>query len=180
MNINHKRQKYLFFIINIIGGSLVLFSYAHGLITHVDLRDSLWGGIPGNIKPFYVVSMFMAAFGYFFFTNYILKKIFFNENDNLSLLRLINILYAGIIFPSVMWMPMTFEYLLNGSIELWWLIRMVLFVVGVSSSLLFILLLFFNFKNKSNFQFMSILGIFSFWVQTMILDALVWPIYFNV
>ena len=179
MNINQKRQKYLFFTINIIGGSLVLFSYAYGLITHVELRDSLWGAIPENIKSFYVVSMFMATFGYFLFTSYILKKYFFNKNNNLSLLRLINILYAGIIFPSVMWMPMTFEYLLNGSVELWWLIRMVLFIVGVSSSLLFILLLFLNFKNKSNFQLMSIVGIFSFWVQTMILDALVWPIYFN-
>jgi len=179
LKINHKRQKYLFFIINIVGGSSILFSYAYGLITQIELRNYLWGAIPESIKPFYIISMFMAAFGYFLFTSYILKKIFFNTDNNLSLLWLTNILYSGIIFPSVLWMPMTFEYLVNGSVELWWSIRMVLFVVGISSSLLFILLLFLNFKNKSDFKFMSIIGIFSFWVQTLILDALVWPMYFN-
>ena len=70
--------------------------------------------------------------------------------------RLINILYAGIIFPSVMWMPMTFEYLLNGSVALWWAIRMILFIVGVSSSLLFILLLFLNFNLLKDEEYFSV------------------------
>ena len=37
-------HKYIFYTINILGGISVLFSYAHGLITHVELRDYLWGG----------------------------------------------------------------------------------------------------------------------------------------
>ena len=100
-------QKYIFYTINILGGISVLFSYAHGLITHVELRDYLWGGITEVIRPLYTINMFLATAGYFFFTSYVINKMFRSKNHQFKKIHfvIINILYAGIIIPSALWMP---------------------------------------------------------------------------
>ena len=80
--------------------------------------------------------MLLATVGYFIFTSYVLKKMFtFKSNEfNKIHFAIINILYAGIIIPSVLWMPMTFRVLTHSSDFLWVGIRIILLVVGLSSS----------------------------------------------
>ena len=171
---NSTTKRYIFYAINIIGGISVLYSYAHGLSTHIELRENLWGDIPLFIRPYYTLNMILAAIGYFFFTNYILKKIVVNNHKHLNL---INILYAGIIVPSAIWMPMTFEILKNPTDLLWLGIQIVLFIVGLSTTVL--ILFFFSKIRQNNWHFyIGILGLIPFWIQTMILDALIWPYYF--
>ena len=59
-------QKILLLLINIIFGSLVLFSYYNGVTKNPDLSLKLWGGVPEILRSYIVASMFIAAFGYFF------------------------------------------------------------------------------------------------------------------
>ena len=84
-------QKPLLILINIIFGSLVLFSYYNGINKNPDLSLKLWGGVPKILQPFIVGCMFAGAFGYFFFTAHLLLNIdpntvsFFNKFSYLFL-----------------------------------------------------------------------------------------------
>ena len=75
-------QKIILLLINIIFGSLVLFSYYNGVTKNPDLSLKLWGGVPEVLRSYIIVSMFIAAIGYFFFT-YNLCFFVFNIIDNI-------------------------------------------------------------------------------------------------
>jgi len=173
-------QKYIFYTINILGGISVLFSYAHGLINHVELHDHLWGGITEFIRPLYTINMLLATAGYFFFTSYIINKMFRNKKNQYKKIHfvIINILYAGIIIPSAFWMPMTCQVLTYSSDWLWIEIRIILLIVGLSSSGLILFFFFSKIRTNDWHYIAGVIGLISFWIQTMILDALVWPYYF--
>ena len=176
------KNKNIFYIINILGGSLVLFSYGHGLSSHVDLRIQLWGNIPISIKPYYTFNMLLATLGYFCFTSYILKAVILSVKYQYhsSYIKKINLFYAGIIIPSIFWMPMTFRMLMDPSDLLWIAIKVVLIVVGLSASSLMIFLIKSEIQVKDLHYYIALIGIVPFWIQTMILDAIVWPYYFRV
>ena len=61
-------QKILLILINLIFGSLVLFSYYSGLNKEPELSAKLWGGVPSLLHQFIIYSMFISAIGYFLFT----------------------------------------------------------------------------------------------------------------
>ena len=77
-------QKFIFIAINIVFGSLVLFSYYNGLNREPQLSLKLWGGVPKSLQPFIVSCMFAGAIGYFFFTSHLLFNVDAN-NFKLSL-----------------------------------------------------------------------------------------------
>jgi len=172
--------KYIFYSINIVGGISVLFSYAYGLSAHVELRDHLWGGVPEFIRPFYTINMLLATAGYFFFTSYVVNKMFKINSQQFKKIHfvIINILYAGIIIPSAFWMPMTFEVLTYSSDLLWIGIRIILLIVGISSSGLMLFFLLSSIRTNHWHYFAGLMGLIPFWIQTMILDAWVWPYFF--
>ena len=70
----HAEQQVLFWIM-IVGGALVIASYIQGILTHPTTRGKAWGGVPAILKPFYIVSMLLAAIGYFAFTYFILFEL---------------------------------------------------------------------------------------------------------
>tara|TARA_B110000014_G_C19553343_1_gene295610 strand:- start:6 stop:386 length:381 start_codon:yes stop_codon:yes gene_type:complete len=124
--------------------------------------------------------MFLAAGGYFFFTAYILICI---NIDTVKLFGkygfwLINILYAGIIIPSTIWIYLTFAMINNPSPILWLFIRVVLFTVGFSSMILLFSFFMSNFERHGWLYIASIIGLFFFCIQTMLLDGIIWPYYF--
>ena len=61
-------QKITLVLINLIFGSMVLYSYYAGVTKEPDLSVKLWGGVPSILQPFIVSCMFISAIGYFFFT----------------------------------------------------------------------------------------------------------------
>jgi len=71
-------------LINVVGGILVLGSYAHGLITHPASRDAIWGGVPETIKPLYTANMLFAAAGYLAFTYFVMFSL---NRDNAQLVN---------------------------------------------------------------------------------------------
>ncbi|MFZ2096680.1 MAG: hypothetical protein WAV05_08590, partial [Anaerolineales bacterium] len=94
--------KKVLFWINLLGGMTVLGSYAWGFLTHANAGTVLWGEVPEWIKPYYSVSMLLAALGYFAFTYFILLRLNSNQTRVFSRFGFaaFNLIYAAVLFPS--------------------------------------------------------------------------------
>jgi hypothetical protein len=166
--------------INLIGGTAVLASYAHGLATHPETRGDVWGGVPEALRGFYTAWMFVAATGYLLFTHFVLFRV------DPGAVRVagrfgygvLPWIYAGILLPSALWMPLTFAYLEQPSAWLLWAIRVDLAVVGLASLALLASLLRFSPKRPALGHGLAVAGAAGFCVQTAVLDALVWTAFF--
>lgn len=169
-------KKWLMVFINLFGGIAVLGSYVHGLLTHPGAAEVLWGGVPQAIRPFYTTGMFLAAAGYFAFTYFILFRL--NPEKTQVYGRFgygaFNALYAAILIPSALWMPLTFLAIENSSQALFWVVRIVLAVVGLASlGLLFALLTVKPYLPLWALR-LAIVGCAFFCIQTALLDAIIW------
>ena len=172
-------QKKTWLAVNAVGGVAVLGSYVHGLLTHPDTRNELWGSIPPELQAVYGVTMWLAAGGYFFFSYYFLVR---TEADEVRFGRfgfgLINALYALIMIASAAWMPLTFAYLDQPSTALWLAVRVDLLGVGVGSIGLIVALFTMKPRAEGLTAVLALLGLLLFAVQTAFLDPLVWPQFF--
>lgn len=164
----------------LVGGTLVILSYVHGIITHPNTRGDVWGGVPVSIQPLYTITMVLAAVGFFFFTGFI----FFCLDPKNTLVAgrygfgIFPCIYLFILIPSAVWMPLTFAMLETSALGLWLAIRADLFLVGAASLSLFPALLTLG-SVKRGWPFaLAILGLTFFCLQTALLDAIVWPAYF--
>jgi hypothetical protein len=167
--------------INVIGGVAVLGSYAHGLWTHPETVGEVWGGVPEGLKPYYTASMLTAAAGYLMFTYFLFFRVDPDEArvaDRFSL-RLFNALYVLILFPSALWMPLTFAMLGDPHEGLWMLIRLVLALVGVGSLAMIAALVALAPRRPGSSYWFAVAGSVAFSVQTALLDAVIWPAYFS-
>ena len=172
-------QKKTWLAVNAVGGVAVLGSYVHGLLTHPDTRNELWGSIPPELQAVYGVTMWLAAGGYFFFSYYFLVRV---EADEVRFGRfgfgLINALYALIMIASAAWMPLTFAYLDDPSSALWVAVRVDLFGVSVGSIGLMIALFTMKPRAEGAAAVLALLGLLLFALQTAFLDPFVWPQFF--
>jgi len=168
-------------ILNVLGGVAVLGSYAHGFVTHPDDANGLWGGVPIEIRPFYTMSMLAAVVGYFLFSYFIFFRIDPNHTKVAGRLGYgsFNAIYAGILAPSALWMPLTFAMLAHPSQSLWFGIRVVLTLTGLSSLALVAALLTVEPRDGTFARRLALLGAIAFAFQTALLDALVWPTFFS-
>jgi len=174
----HPKKK-AWLAINAIGGTAVLGSYAHGLLTHPETRGELWGSIPPELQSVYGVTMWLAAAGYFFFSYELAvradaKAVRFGPFG----FGLINALYALIMVAAATWMPLTFAYFEHPSDALWLAIRMGLFAVGSGSIGLTIALFTMRPRAEGISGVLALLGLLFFCLQTAFLDAFVWPLFF--
>jgi hypothetical protein len=165
--------------INAVGGAAVLGSYVHGLTTHPETRNELWGSVPSELQTVYGVTMWLAAGGYFFFSYYFLAR---TDADEVRFGRfgfgLINALYALIMIASAAWMPLTFAYLENPSSARWLAVRVDLLGVAVGSIGLMIALFTMKPRAEGLAGVFALLGLLFFALQTAFLDPLVWPQFF--
>jgi len=170
-------------LINVVGGILVLGSYAHGIITHPANRDAIWGGVPETIKPLYTANMLFAAAGYLAFTYFVMFSL--NRDNaqlaNLSGFKVFYIIYAFILFPSALWMPLTYAALGHPANSLYcWAVRVILAIVGLASLALLGGLLSLHSSESSPVYWLAVAGSVFFCIQTAVLDAVVWSVYFRV
>jgi quinol-cytochrome oxidoreductase complex cytochrome b subunit len=91
-------------------------------------------------------------------------------------------LYALILLPSALWLPLTFAYLDAESVDaqsapLWWAVQGVLFLVAIGSLGLVAALVVHPPRRATLWWALAILGAIAFAFQTVVLDALVWPAY---
>ena len=167
-------------ILNVLGGLAVLGSYALAFSYSPAIRAGLWGGVPEGIRPLYVASMLAAALGYFPFT----YQLVFTEEpeDFLAAVglpyRVLHLVYALVLVPSALWMPLTAAKLGGGGEGLWWAILAVLGLVALGSTALLGILGVLAWKRGGVRSWVAVAGGVAFWVQTAVLDAVVWPAYF--
>jgi hypothetical protein len=165
--------------INLFGGLAVLASYAYCLIAYSARAGDFWGGVPDGLRPLYTVNMGLAAAGYFAFTYFLLYRLNPTADHGGRIgLGTFNVLYAMILIPSALWMPLTFAMLESPSDGLWWAIRLTLAAVGLGSLGLLAGLLAVRPSSPSLAHKLAVAGSLAFSCQTVILDALVWPAYF--
>jgi hypothetical protein len=167
-------------LINLLGGSAVLGSYAYCLSVHPDPGE-FWGGVPQGLRPLYTLNMLLAAAGYFAFSYFVLFRVPGRAApDGVARIDLatFNLLYLLILVPSALWMPLTLIMLESPSGGLWLAIRLVLFAVGIGSLGLLGALVAVRPHTPSVAYTLAIAGSIAFCSQTVLLDALVWPAYF--
>lgn len=174
---NPKKKTWL--AINAVGGAAVLGSYVHGIATHPETRNDLWGTMPPELQAVYGVTMWLAAAGYFFFSYQFFVR---TDADEVRFggfgFGLINALYALIMVTSTLWMPLTFAYFDSPSSALWLTIRVDLLLVGVGAIGLIIALFTMRPRAEGVAGVLALLGLLLFALQTAFLDPLVWPQFF--
>ncbi|MBK7951046.1 MAG: hypothetical protein IPK00_20365 [Deltaproteobacteria bacterium] len=162
-----------------IGGSGVLASYL--LALDPAISAGLWGGIPeGRIRELYTLNMFLAAFGFFPATWWLVfatPASALRERTGFGLETLF-IAYATILMASALWLPLTALYVKSPSPFVWLLVRGVLLAVGIAATLLGAMLVRLAARGRP-LAWLAVFSFFFFWLQTMVLDALVWPHYYS-
>ena len=163
--------------LNVVGGAAVLASYGVGLSSVSG--EVLWGGVPDSIRPLYTVNMLLAAAGYFFFTHYILFRL---DPETTRVAGrfgygVFHILYALVLFPSALWLSLTAHVVEQPSPGAWAAVRIDLALVALGSLGLLASLISLGSNNRRGRR-LAIAGLIPFSVQTVILDALVWPAFF--
>lgn len=165
--------------LNLLGGSAVLGSYAWGLASNPLTRGQLWGGVPESLRPLYTTSMLLAAAGYFAFSFYVFFRL---DPRRVAVGRFgfgaFHALYALILVPSALWLPLTFAMLEAPSDALWLAIRAVLALVAAGSLGLVAALALAGPAQSPLARAIALAGALAFSFQTAFLDALVWPAYF--
>jgi hypothetical protein len=175
-------KKWLMLFINIFGGTAVIGSYIQGILAHPRAAETLWGGVPQSIRPFYTAGMFLAATGYFAFTYFILFRLDPRQARIFQRFGfgVFNALYAAILLPSALWMPLTFLAVEQYSLGLLWAVRLVLATVGLASLGLLFSLLKVEPRQPLWAHRLAITGSAAFCIQTVLLDAIVWVAFFQV
>ena len=174
-------KKWWMLVINILGGAAVLGSYAVGLQTHPGGGDALWGGVPEGVRLFSTAGMFLAAAGYFAFTYFLLFRLdprTTHLSDSIGF-GIFNALYAAILIPSALWMPLTFLALERSSQALLWAVRLDLVLVALASLGLLIALLIVQPRQPTWAIRLAIAGSVGFCLQTVLLDSIIWSAFFR-
>ncbi len=175
------KSQIILLVTNVIGGLAVLGSYVYGLSSHPGQGKALWGAIPSSMQNIYTVSMFIAAISYFAF----LYQTAFRMVPQNTLFpfglpfETLIFVYVIILLPSSLWMSLTFNYISAPSEFSWLLTRLVLAAVGLGSLTLFGLLASLHALAPNQAFWPGTVGAFFFSFHTLILDAVVWPIYFR-
>lgn len=170
------KRKQLLWITILVGGTAVLASYVVGPLSAPDPAALLWGGVPETVRPFYVIGMLLGAAGYFAFTYFLLFRLA-PETSRIAGrfgFGLFNLLYAAILLPSALWMPLTLLTVSQSSPALLWLVRLDLWVVAVASLGLLGALLALEPRQPRWAYRLAVAGSIFFCLQTVVLDAMVW------
>lgn len=161
-----------------IGGVAVLGSYA--LVFDPAVQAGIWGGVPESLKGFYTLNMLMAAASFFPATLLLGFKTDmkdFKGQTGLSFQTLLGA-YAAILMPSAAWLPLTAFYIQEETSLLWLLIRIDLLLVGFGATAVAYALIRRAAKGPA-LAWGAVVFFFFFWLQTMVLDAIIWPWYYH-
>jgi hypothetical protein len=171
-------QQIILLFLNAIGGAAVIGSYVFGLRQG---SNALWGGVPEGMRTAYTVSMLLAALSFFLFIFFILFRL---HPDKVSIgnwtgFGLFYAIFALILIPSAIWMPLTNAYIAHPSPTTWMLIRLVLILVGLGSIALVWALFRLQPVVPGLSRNLAIIGASYFAFHTAILDAIVWTSLFR-
>ena len=174
------RPNLVLVLLNVLGGIAVLGSYVAAFTGSADFKDGLWGGVPESLRSVYTANMLLAAAGYFPFTWLFARKTTPAEFRAVTgaPYTLLFALYALVLIPSALWLPMTARMIEAPDPQLWFQIRAVLAMVGIGSTGILLAAFRHAAKRGGATSWAAAVGAVPFFLQTAILDALVWPAYY--
>lgn len=162
------------FILIILSGVILLYSYYYLGTTNSNVASKLWGRINdiSHLTKVYVFSMFLSAFGFLYTLYYLYKTNSLSHKET----QLIPMSFITIIIASLFWMPLSLKYLTDKkkSQYLKYTIICVLSIVAFSS--LYSTALINNIKER-NYKLqhnIATYGMMYFFIHTFFLDNLIW------
>jgi hypothetical protein len=167
-------------LLNVVGGIAVLGSYVLAFAYAPAVREGLWGGVPAWMRPLYTANMLCAAAGYFPFTA---RFVLGPPPEALAAsfrapYRALHVAYALVLGPSALWLPLTAAMIAAPSTLLWIAIRIDLALVALGASSLLVLAARDALATRARGAWLALLGVIPFALQTVVLDALVWPAFY--
>jgi len=170
----------IFLLINLTGGIAVLASYFIGLRSSPDLAEGLWGGVTGNLRMFFTLSMLFAALGYlafcYFFVFAGLGLALSDSGLAFGSLSLV----AIFLISAAIWMPASIQYL-NTTNSLWWFLSViVLWTTALALLALTIIVGIFTPDSlESSVKYISVVGLGWISFHCLVLDACIWVALFK-
>lgn len=164
-----------------LGGTAVLASYAWGFLFRPDSMGALWGGVPEALRPLYTANMFLAAAGFFLFAPYLAFRLpaAAAARDLRPGPAWFRRMFLLVLVPSALWLPLTALMLDAPSLWLWWVVRVDLLLVAAGSLGIAVGLVQLGGEAAPGRR-LALLGTVPFCVQTVLLDALIWPAFFPI
>lgn len=164
----------------LLGGTAVVGSYVWGL-TSIPNVGEFWGETPASLIPLYTVSMLLGAASFFAILWFVLIRldpgeVRVGERFGYGIFPWI---LLAILVPSALWMPLVALMVAEPSEAVWWAIRLSLFLVGLASLALVIVLVKVRPKEPVLAHRLALAGSVVFTAHTLVLDALVWPAFFR-
>jgi hypothetical protein len=124
----------VFLIVNLVGGTAVLGSYAIGLGYFPEYRNELWGGIQGIWRNILVVSMLLSGAAYLTFCYFIVFRQDIHTYNAHFILgpQTIALLTGVFLLSATLWMPSAILYMHTEN-NIWWIFTIVtLWVTALS------------------------------------------------
>ena len=166
----------IFMAINIVGGLVVLAGYAIGLSVYPENRLALWGGVQGNWRLIFTLSMMLSTIGYLLFTSFAMVNFSTGsfEPGGFATARYINFLCLIFLVSASMWMPSTIVYVNTQSV-IWWIISvMALWVTALSLAILFCMILGSPFGESGLYRQLAMGGLGYIAFHCLVFDAIIW------
>ena len=160
----------------VIGGLAVLCSYCGACWPSRMPVNSCGAVCRRDMRPYYTVNMLLAAAGYFPFTFFILFRLDPRRTKVPGKYGygLFAWLYAAILIPSALWLPLTYLAVGQSSQAWLWVARAALALVGAASLGILIALLKVRPSRAGVAYWLAVVGSIFFCIQTVILDAIIW------
>lgn len=173
--------KRAFMGINLLLGPLVPLSYIVSARVWPDHVGGLWGAIPESVQPLYTANMLLATGGFLVFTWFFFRHTWEPASRFLGRFSLgfVNLGYLLVLIPSMLWMPMTL-YALAHQIDLKLWIQLVLALVAIGTIMLALALYTVRPAVPRRTLRVARIGVVFFAIQTVLLDAIIWPIGFEI
>jgi hypothetical protein len=165
--------------LNVVGGMLVLGSYLLAFGGSPALRSGLWGGVPDALRPLYTANMLLAAAGYFPFTFLLVFRT--RPEGGLPFgipYRALHLLYGLVLLPSALCLPLAARLLEGPTVLLWAAVRIDLALGGLGATGLLLIVWALARERGDALGWAAFAGVVPFWLQTTVLDAIVWPAFY--
>lgn len=170
------KQKLFMLIINLIGGPAVIGSYVLGMSAHPGQAAALWGGYPVSLRSISTVNMLLAAAGYLFLLYFLLVRVDPAARSGKFPFGIFNLFYVLILLPSALWISLTFAVADQYTLGRWMAVIVTLALVGLGSTGMLLALLGLRPRPAGGMYWLAVAGAFFLFLQTAVLDALVWTL----
>lgn len=157
-----------FFFLGLLG-LLLLYSYYYFAKQNKSNLTNLWGRIKSPLKPYYIGSMFLCAFGFLIVLHYLIKTQALKQDQATNIMRS---LYA-IVILSLFWMPLSLSYLKQGRPD-WLKYSIIGLLIAIAFFSLYAATIINNITETNLNKKLALYSMVYFFCHTFFLDTLLW------